>query len=266
MTASAVLKIVAAECALVVVTRGAARRVAGRKMHRRERRRDLPPARRARFDHMTARAAHRLQMPRVRERRGRVSLCPFGRARRRSGLMTGSARRQRGRGIRRVTLKTARVRVCARRDRKPDAARRLMTARAVRLADVFRVIEPRAEAFQPRKTLDAGRRVADRAERRTVAFGKLLFVTARARDMPHKFRRRRIIAARVADEARQTAVRRVRMFEARKIGLRARRRRQKTTEKQTAAENDEQQKNPPHRFCKKAEISHEQTREDTNDF
>ena len=145
MTAPAVLEIVAAERALVVVTRGAARRAFGRKMHRRQGRRDLPPASRAGFDRVAARAVHRLQVPRVRKRRP-VSRRRTGRARRRSRLMTRSARRQNVAGIRRVALKTARVRARARRDRKTDAAaRRLMTARAVRLPHMLRVVEPRVK-------------------------------------------------------------------------------------------------------------------------
>ena len=98
--------------------------------------------------------------------RGRVSPGPFRSARRSSGLVTRRARRQLVRGIRRVTLKTTRVRICARRNRKADAAaRRFMTARAVRLPQMFGVVEARVKTFQTGKTLDARRRVTNRANR-----------------------------------------------------------------------------------------------------
>ena len=62
MTALAVGKIIAAERFLVIMASGAARRIARRKVHRSERRRDLPPASRTGFDRVTARTIHRLQM------------------------------------------------------------------------------------------------------------------------------------------------------------------------------------------------------------
>src|SRR5215213_8859106 len=214
MTAFAVAKVIAAEGFLIIMTGGAARRAARRKVHRRERRRDLSPASRACLYRMTARAVHRLQMPVMRER-GRVSLCPYGSFLRASRLVTGSARRHHVSRIRRVTLKTAVVRVRARRNREPDAAARLfMTARAVRLALVFRMVEPRVKALQPGKTLDARRCVTNRANRVFIAFVKLLFMTARARNMSHISDRRRIVRPRVTNQTRQATVRRVRVFEA----------------------------------------------------
>lgn len=118
--------------------------------------------------------------------------------------------------VSRVTLKTARVRVCARRNRKTDAAAiRFMTGRAIG-AQVFGMIETRAETFQSGKTLDARRRMTDRAERMRIV-GKLLRVTTRTRLMSGKSRSRRIIIAPVTDETRQPRVHRIGMLKSRKI-------------------------------------------------
>jgi len=136
--------------------------------------------------------------------------------------MARAARRHLVARVRRVALKTAVVRARARRNRKTGAAAIcFMTARAIRLRLVLRMVEPRAESLQPRKALDARRRVTNRANRRFIALVKLLFVTARARDVSHIFKGRRIIRADVTNQARQASVRRVRVFEPRKVGLRA---------------------------------------------
>lgn len=220
MAALAVVKIFAAERPPVVVTRAAARCVLWRKVHRGQRRRDLSPASRARFYRVAARAVHRLQMLRVRES-GRVSLCPVRSFLRTSRLMARAARRHRVARARRVTLETAIVRARARRNRKTCAAAiYFMTARAIRLRLVLRMVESRGKSLQPRKAFDARRRVTNRANRRFIAFVKLLFVTARARDVSHIFNGRRIIRANVTNQARQASVRRVRVFETRKVGLR----------------------------------------------
>ena len=207
MTTLAVGKVVAAERPLVVMTGGAARRIARRKMHRGQRRRDLFSASRTGSDRVTARAVHRLQMFRMRER-GRISLRPFRGAAQPSGLMTGSARSHRITRTSRVTLKTAGVRACSRRNRKSDAAAGcFVTGRAVR-PQMFGVVKPRVKTPQRRKTFDARRCMTDRADRMRV-IGKLLRMAARARRMTGKSRSRRIVVAPVTDETRQPVMDRV---------------------------------------------------------
>ena len=113
---------------------------------------------------------------------------------------------------------------------------------------MFRVIETRVKTPQSGKALEARRRVADRADRIRVV-GKLLLMTARARNVSGKFRCRRIVGALVTNQTRQTAVRRVRVPEFRKIRLRLRRRRQKIPEKGAAAEKRGKQPKAPRQNC-----------------
>lgn len=210
MTASAILKIVAAESPFVVMTGGAAERVFRSEMHFGKQRADLISARRARFDIVTSRAVE--PVIGMTERRCLVSSRPLGNFRGFSRLVTNIARIYillAAFRARTMTFKTTVMRVKARRNRERDAAaRRFMTGRAVCQPEMSGVVKNDIKTFQSGKRFDGGGcrvRMTNRADS-VLRVGKLRRMTTRAGQMTCPFRRGGIVCALVAKRARKAGM------------------------------------------------------------